>query len=66
MTTILTLSKDDFEYVEPNEELYLQQNNNQKLENLDSESLFKKQKNEIIRIKKLIKLNRDKKKKAIK
>jgi len=35
MTTILTLSKDDFEFVEPNEELYLQQNNNQKLENLD-------------------------------
>ena len=62
MTTILTLSKDDFEFVEPNEELYLQQNNNQKLENLDSESLFKKQKNEIIRIKKLIKLTRDKKK----
>ena len=25
MTTILTLSKDDFEFVEPNEELYLQQ-----------------------------------------
>ena len=65
MTTILTLSKDDFEYVEPNEELYLQENNKQKLENLDSESLFKKQKNEIIRIKKLIKLNRDKKKKQL-
>ena len=67
MTTILTLSKDDFEYVEPKEELYLQHNNNQKLENLDSESLFKKQKNEIIRIKKFNtnQLSRAKKKKQL-
>jgi len=53
MTNLLTSSKDDFEYIEPNEALYLQQNRSSKLDNIyDSESLFKKQKNEIIRIKK--------------